>query len=112
MAGLFSRAAARRRKRPPGRARSPAMSQPGGQWQFAVEGGTGYQPVLAGDSLANRMPGQWSASCRPQRAGRPFHPAKTQPGGQWQFGVDERGERTRPVLLDCGFRSFLVSKQN
>jgi len=28
---------ARRRKRPPGRARSPAMSQPGGQWQFRVD---------------------------------------------------------------------------
>jgi hypothetical protein len=29
--------AARRRKRLPGRARSPAMSQPGGQWQFGVD---------------------------------------------------------------------------
>ena len=28
---------ARRRKQPPGRARSPAMSQPGGPWQFGVD---------------------------------------------------------------------------
>ena len=31
------RFSARRRKRPPGQARSPAMSQPGGQWQFGVD---------------------------------------------------------------------------
>jgi hypothetical protein len=43
MAGLFSGAAARRRKRPPGRARSPAKFQPGGQWQFGVdERGNGW----------------------------------------------------------------------
>ncbi len=28
---------ARRRKRQPGRARSPAKSQPGGQWQFGLD---------------------------------------------------------------------------
>ena len=38
MAGLFSGATARGRKRPPGRARSPAKSQPGGhQVNYAVE---------------------------------------------------------------------------
>ena len=38
---------ARRRKRPPGRARSPAKSQPGGQWQFGVdERGKGRLNVL------------------------------------------------------------------
>jgi len=35
--GYFQGQRARRRKRPPGRARSPAMSQPGGLWQFGVD---------------------------------------------------------------------------
>ena len=35
--GYFQGKRARRRKRPPGRARAPAKSQPGGQWQFGVD---------------------------------------------------------------------------
>jgi hypothetical protein len=37
MPRLTALGTARRRKRQPGRARSPAMSQPGGQWQFGVD---------------------------------------------------------------------------
>jgi hypothetical protein len=33
---------------------------------------------------------------RKRQPGRARSPAMSQPGGQWQFGVDERGERTRP----------------
>jgi hypothetical protein len=41
MPRLTALGTARRRKRPPGRARSPAMSQPGGHWQFGVDERTG-----------------------------------------------------------------------
>src|ERR1019366_4982212 len=55
MAGLFSGAAARRRKRQPGRARSPAKSQPGGQWQFGVdERGKGTADVIFLDKILTR----------------------------------------------------------
>jgi hypothetical protein len=37
MPRLTALGTARRRKRQPGRARSPAKSQPGGQWQFGVD---------------------------------------------------------------------------
>ena len=148
MAGLFSGAAARRRKRPPGRARSPAMSQPGGQGQFGVdERGKGRLNFYRarGAKAAKSRSDAWKLASyevagnvsdkfgRPERTldfRRPFRtdfdwamnqtlrvwlisgcpcgtklarrrkrppgraraPAMSQPGGQWQFGVDERGK--------------------
>jgi hypothetical protein len=57
----------------------PRLTALGTASTIAMEGGTGYQPLLSGNLPDNRVPGQRSASCRPQRAGRPFHPAKTRP---------------------------------
>jgi len=150
---------ARRRKRPPGRARSPAMSQPGGQWQFGVdERGKGCLNFvarvarsrrrsrgakrwkLASYEVAGNAPGKF---VRPERtmdsavlsgrisfcdvnqtlrvwliSGCPFgtkparrrkrppgwarSPAMSQPGGQWQFGEDERGQGAVEFLATDG----------
>ena len=52
-----------------------------GQWQFGVVGGTGHWPVLSGNLPDKVVAGCRPASCRPQRAGRPFHPDSQVPAG-------------------------------
>ena len=139
---------ARSRKRQPGRARSPAMSQPCGQWWFwggrtgqraveflSREGREGGEVAARRDDNSPAIHGwvkrppnekvprgtaekffrpcrdfgrlratspshEWLGYFQGKRArrrkrppGRARSPAKSQPGGQWQFEVDERGKR-------------------
>ena len=119
--GVTRPTTARRRKRQPGRARSPAKSQPGGQgqfglderrfgrdialrcprWRFPVFGQRNFC-LPAGDRKA-RAGGRRSAPSLPRReagnGSRGGRAPQQCPSwwpcantGQWQFGVDERGK--------------------